>query len=437
MRTPRRPSRLFAVLALVAVVAAALVILLDRDDGHELHATFDRATNLVSGARVTAGGVPVGHVGAIRRRGDRAEVRLVVTDDRVWPLPEGTTATLRFGGTVSYSNRYVELRPGPEDAAPLADGARLAATGTTSPVEFDDLFDVLDGDGRRALGTAVDHADGTYRGRAPQMARGLRRTGPALEAATDVVTELGADPDALRTLVLAGRRTASVLAADLPRLGRLVEHAATTFAVVGDQARATRSVLRELPVTLRRARATLRRVRPTVTRLGRLGDDLRPGAARLASLAPRLDRATRALHVAAPELDATLRTVGDASPTLDALLRDADPLLRRATPVMEEATPMVGCLRAYGPEIAGFVATWKSVGPFYDANGHYGRVQDQAFPFPNDTPLPPAVVHGLIPNLDYTLVRPPGYSAGTPWFLPECGAGPEGLDPARDPEARP
>ncbi|MCK9247863.1 MAG: MlaD family protein [Solirubrobacteraceae bacterium] len=432
-----RPSRLLVVLVLVIAVVVTVIVVTDGDDEHELRATFERATNLVSGARVTAGGTPVGHVGGIERRGDGAEVRLVVTDRRAWPLPEGTTATLRFGGTVSYSNRYVELTRGPEGARPLPDGATLAVADTTSPVEFDDLFDVLDGPGRRALGTAIDHAASTYGGRGPEMARGLRRTGPTLEAATDVATELGADPGALRTLVLAGRRTASALAADLPRLGRLVEDAATTFATVADHAGATRTTLRELPSTLRRARTTLRRTRPTLARLGRLGDDLRPGAARLASLVPRVDRAVRALHVAAPDLDATLRTVGAAAPSVDALLQDAEPLLRRAAPVIEDAVPMVACLRAYAPEIAGFVATWKSLGPFFDANGHYGRVQAQAFPFPNDTPVPPAVIHPLIPNLDYALVRPPGYSAGEPWFLSECGADRAGLDPARDPEARP
>ena len=30
-----------------------------------------------------------------------------------------------------------------------------------------------------------------------------------------------------------------------------------------------------------------------------------------------------------------------------------------------------------------------------------------------------------------------GEPAGQPWFIPECGIGPEDLDPDNDPEARP
>jgi len=35
----------------------------------------------------------------------------------------------------------------------------------------------------------------------------------------------------------------------------------------------------------------------------------------------------------------------------------------------------------------------------------------------------------------YALVRPPGYNAGQPWMLPDCGAGADGLDATKDPEA--
>ena len=34
----------------------------------------------------------------------------------------------------------------------------------------------------------------------------------------------------------------------------------------------------------------------------------------------------------------------------------------------------------------------------------------------------------------YALVRPPGYNAGKPWYLPQCGAGRDGVDPNKDPE---
>lgn len=34
----------------------------------------------------------------------------------------------------------------------------------------------------------------------------------------------------------------------------------------------------------------------------------------------------------------------------------------------------------------------------------------------------------------YAMPRPPGLSVGQPWFLPQCGAGPNSINPADDPE---
>jgi hypothetical protein len=42
----------------------------------------------------------------------------------------------------------------------------------------------------------------------------------------------------------------------------------------------------------------------------------------------------------------------------------------------------------------------------------------------------------LFPGLDYAFPRPPGYSAGQPWFLPKCGVTTDALDPSKDPESR-
>jgi hypothetical protein len=40
-------------------------------------------------------------------------------------------------------------------------------------------------------------------------------------------------------------------------------------------------------------------------------------------------------------------------------------------------------------------------------------------------------------GLQYAEPRPPGLSVGQPWFLPQCGAGPNSLNPADDPENQP
>ena len=54
--------------------------------------------------------------------GRLARVELTIGDE-AWPLTQGTKMILRWGGTVSYANRYIALFPGPAGAPALADGA--------------------------------------------------------------------------------------------------------------------------------------------------------------------------------------------------------------------------------------------------------------------------------------------------------------------------
>jgi hypothetical protein len=53
----------------------------------------------------------------------------------------------------------------------------------------------------------------------------------------------------------------------------------------------------------------------------------------------------------------------------------------------------------------------------------------------NSVPLTPAQAAAAFPGMKYGFPRPPGTNAGQPWFQPQCGAGPEALDPSKDQEA--
>jgi hypothetical protein len=52
-------------------------------------------------------------------------------------------------------------------------------------------------------------------------------------------------------------------------------------------------------------------------------------------------------------------------------------------------------------------------------------------------PYASATAVKTFPGLRYAFPRPPGYNADQPWFLPECKAGRDALDPTKDPESRP
>lgn len=423
---------LVAVIVVVVVVATA-----GSGSSHRLTATFDSATNLVSGARVTAGGVPVGSVGSITLQNGLAAVQLNITDDKVWPLPQGTRAEIRWGGTVSYSNRYVELLPGSRSDPPLRSGARLPTADTVTPVEFDQLFNVFSAPARQSLGALVDNSATTFEGRAGELRDGLNATPPALQSVASVLHDLGEDPLALETLVGSGATTAQALAAQQSHLIDLVDGAATTFSTIAAHAATTQQTLAKLPPALQSAQTMLRQLDPTLTKLNGLIDTLHPGAERLAALASPLSHAITTLGTVAPVLNGTLADVQHGAPAVTKLLTQAKPLLQSTKPALTNLSPMLACLRTETPEFAGFITTWESMGSYYDDVGHYARVLAQAFTFPNDNPETPSQIVTTTANLLYSLVRPPGFSAGQSWLQQQCGYDAAGTTAAEDPETHP
>ncbi|HEX4108495.1 MAG TPA: MlaD family protein [Solirubrobacteraceae bacterium] len=428
-------KRLIAPAVAVVVVVVVIVLVASSGSSHRLSATFMSATNLVTGARVTAGGEQIGTVSGVSLRGGLADVKMHISNNSVWPLPRGTQAEIRWGGTVSYSDRYVELLPGPKGNPPLANGAQLPTTDTVTPVEFDQFFNIFNAPARQSLDELTDRGDATLASRGPALRAGFGETPGALEQVADTLGALGEDPYALQTLVSTGAKTAQALHAREPQLVDLVDGAASTFQTIAQNARDTERTLAKLPAGLQAAQTMLGELNPTLTRLGSLVHTIAPGAGQLRSLASPLSSAIHTLGAVAPELNSTLATVQDHGAAVTSFLDTSQPVLSELRPVLSSLAPMLGCLRPYAPEIAGWFSTWQSMGSYYDADGHYARVEFQAFPFIDDDPATPAQIVADTPGLGYALLRPPGYGVGQTWYQPQCDAGPSGLNPADDPEA--
>jgi hypothetical protein len=120
---------------------------------------------------------------------------------------------------------------------------------------------------------------------------------------------------------------------------------------------------------------------------------------------------------------------------------------------------MVACIRPYAPELGGALVagnSWISTyvlerpnaapgvtfqgaqqGPFVRQHGVRAMPEASAS---SDHAVPPGISTQTFINasgLQYAEPRPPGLSVGQPWFLPQCGAGPDSLNPAKDPENQP
>ncbi len=429
-------------IAIGAAIAVAFTfwVLSTRSEPHHVRVALPRALSLVAGLDVQVDGVDAGKISKVDYRDGKAVVELGIDDDH-WPLHEGTTARVRYGTTVGNGTRRVDIEPGAASAPELADGGIIPARDAYAPVEIDEVFNTLDRRARGHLQGTVKRAADGLTGHAGALNGGIEQSVKGLTATSALVQDLAADTGAMRGLVVNGNRTARVLAARKTAVSDLVTVAASTFDEFGNRSAAVRESLSLLPATLSEVRGTLQRLDTSVDGLRPLFADLRPGAASLRSLAPVARAAVTRLRRVAPSGTGALDALREAAPDVRSLLAEAPPVVERLTPTLEKLAPMLACVRPYAPEAAGTLSNWASYTKNYDGISHYARVKVTASPYSlNSTPdVTTESYMKLLPMLSYALPRPPGLNAGKPWFIPECGAGPDSLDPAKDPEdtARP
>jgi len=420
--------------ALVAAALAVVVVVLTAGAGkHPLRAVFTAALQLRAGNQVRIAGRTVGDVQAVSLYDGEALVEMGI-DDADWPLHAGTTAQLRFGAAASYASRYVQLQPGPAGGPVLADNALLPAADTVTPVEFDQIFSTFNASTRGHLGGTISNAAGLLNGESSDLRRDLDLGAPGVRRTADFLGDLGLDPAALSTLVSASAATLASLRANDTQLQGLVGNAAQTFSVLADNATALSATVAQLPGTLRASQGTLAHLDRSLNGLGTLVSDLRPGAAGLVRDAPLLRAVLDEILAVGPSAIDTLELGAQRLPELTHFLGAADPFVPTVTAALKSLAPMVACVRPYTPEIGGYLETWQG-GPL-DEVGHYGRVDFIQTPImPGTSDSSAQAVASSDGQLTYAFPRPPGLNAGQPWFQPQCGAGPDSLNPADDPEA--
>lgn len=425
----------WVVIAVAGLILFAFWARGTRTTSHDVRAVFDYAPNLFSGLDVRVDGLDAGKIKKVEQVDDKAVVTLGIHEDRFWPLRQGTTATLRFGTTIGNATRIIDLDPGPSSARAIPNHGVIDNARTNEATEFDEVFDTLDAKTRESLQGTLKGTGDTFGPRAKQLGSGLQASAPGLRAVGGLATDLARDQVALSALVANTARVTSTLAARREAISGLVSVASATFDAFARNTAGIKGSLERFPPAVREARTTLAHLDGTVDRLDALTADLRPGAAQLGGLSRELRPALASLRETVPSAVATFRTARTAAPHVTKLLRQAVPFSTPAAPALTELAPIMSCIRPYAPEIAGLLSTWSSFTKNYDGIGHLARLWGNFGPT-SLTSTPPVDTEAFTKatGQGYALVRPPGYNAGKPWFLPECGAGPEGVDPAKDPE---
>ena len=375
-------SRLLTAVALLLAVIALAWLLFSSGESYRVTITLDNASQLVKGNQVKVGGVPVGTVSELELGRDaRAELTLDITDEDLTPLHEGSTVEVRSTSLSGIANRYVALKPGPNNEDEIADGGSIPAEDAESEVDLDAVLNTLTPEALEDLRRAV-HGLGTGVGeRGKELEDAILALNPALSQTAATAREIVRDEPRFRRFLVDSAAVVGAVASRGDDLDRLVPATGQTLSAIASRTAELDSSLRQLPPTLRDANTTLVNLRGLVGDLRPAVREARPVAPLLTETLTRLRPVARAGVRVIPSLRRLIDRPGgeDLIGVLDAMpgLEDeAVPAFDSAVAAVEDLLPIVKELRPFttdfvGGPVRGYGGTNTN---YYDANGHYQRI---------------------------------------------------------------
>ena len=241
----------------------------------------------------------------------------------------------------------------------------------------------------------------SIQGRSAQASKTLKYLAPGLASTSNLTAELDRNEPAFDGLLVEGAQTMQTLASRAQQLSDLIGKASTTTGAVARESVALQQALQLLPSTLTRStttfaglNSTLDALDPVVAKSKIAARRLEPFAASLNTFAkvavPTVTALSDLIHNPAGTGDLT--TLFEETPELAKLAATAFPNLIEA---MNASQTQLDNLREYTPDVIAALSDVGQASGYYDANGHYVRVQPTFFAFGTDgsnqlTVRPPA-----------------------------------------------
>jgi phospholipid/cholesterol/gamma-HCH transport system substrate-binding protein len=354
---------------LVAVAALAVIggfALTRLNHGDRLLAVLPNAIGVEEGTPVQLGGTDVGRVAQVSERDSKALVELDLAGLSA-PLHAGTTVTVEWRSLLG--ERYLAVHPGAPGNPVLPSGAMV--TSGPPQVVVEDILESLDAPTRAHLSSFLRQLDTTLAGHQGDLNKTIAAAGPTVQAFGQVLSGIGGDGQAIRTVLANLHQVTDVLATRKGDLSGTITDLDRLTGAAAVHQRELSDGLAQLPDTLRHAKTALDKVPDAADAAVPLLHDLRPGADRLpgvaADLRPVLHRLGPVLHDLGPTLHAVDRLFDRTPDFLDSA-SDVLPQLNRT---LDRAGRPVAFLRPYTPEIMGFVSTWGNFFSTYDSVGHF------------------------------------------------------------------
>jgi phospholipid/cholesterol/gamma-HCH transport system substrate-binding protein len=348
------------------------------DDSYQYDLLFENGGQLVPGNQVLIGGKPVGEVESLELTEDNlAKISINVEQE----LHEGTTATIRATSLSGVANHYISVSPGPNSNPPLDEGGSVGLAYTTTSVDLDEFFNTFPPEVRRGLANFIKGNAEIYAGRGEEANRTFKYFGPGLNRAAAFARELNTDQRLLERFVVGSSKAATAVAQRGTELSSAISNANTAFNAIASENVALSETLRLLPPVFRQSNTTFVNLRAALDDIEPLIDTAKPATE---NLAPFLAEFRPVLSRAVPvfkDLRLTMRRPGFANDTgeLLAVLPAVAERASKAFPHSEQAIadfqPTLNFARAYTPDIFNGFGKLGQVTGYYDANGHYARIQ--------------------------------------------------------------
>ena len=375
------PARIAVVLAALIAFAIAVTVIFNGDSGNKYTLLFQTGGQLVPGNQVLVAGQVVGTIDSIDLTADNQAAIHVTMND---PLREGTTAVIRSTSLSGVANRYISLTPGPNNADELPAGDTITGDDTTAPVDLDQLFNVFRAKQRTSLKKFIAGNATVYAGKQQLANRAYKFINPAFSTSEKLFTELSSDSAALSRLLVSGSQAFGAIADRRNDLTDLVTNANGALQAIANRNEDLDRSLAALPGTLRQANTTFVNLRATLDDLDPLVTASYPATKHLAPFLRRLRLvSTDAVPVFGDlskivSLPGANNDVADTLATLPDVRDTGRTALPAAVEAMDDAQPNVALLRPYTPDLVAFLSKFGEVMAYYDANGHYARVQPAA-----------------------------------------------------------
>jgi len=384
-------ARVAAVAALATAIVVVVLVVLGGGGSYTLKADFQDAGGLVTGNDVMIGPAQVGSVQSISLTPNgQAQVSMSISSGAA-PLHQGTVARIYENSLSGIANKYVVLEPSSSQAPAIPSGGTISEQDTYSFVSLDQVFDALDPLTRAGLRGVIQGEAASIDGRAAQASKTLEYLAPGLASTSNVTAELDRDEPAFDGLLVQGAQTMQALASRSSQLTDLINQAGTATGAIARQSQALEQALALFPGTLTRATGTFAGLRTTLDALDPLVAKSKVAARRLEPFAASLRAFTQA---AIPTVTALSDLIHNPAGTgdLNTLLHDTPQLARLADTAfpdlvksMNASQAQLDSLREYTPDVVAALTDVGQASAYYDANGHYVRVQPTFFAFGTDS----------------------------------------------------